>query len=188
MKKLVTLFTLIAFASCGQMGNKTSQTDASPAAAPSIPTNWKTYLHDNYSIQYPPGWQLKENYQGSNFTLIAPGDSANSKILERISFVKQDVTGQNLTLDKIPDMVAKSSRIIGLKNFIPISRKNAKSNGNDFAQIVFGGQLNNVNTVFEEWCCLINNEAYILTFTTLKEQWNANQKDAEQILSTFQVK
>lgn len=170
MRKItILLFVILSMNVCGQT------------------ENWKTYTHDNYSIQYPPAWELEENQVGTVFALISPVDTANKGFNININFIIQDLKGQGMDLDKYNE-----TSINQIKHYLPndniLTDEKQKDRTGEYMHLIYMGDENNNHLQFEQYYRIINDKAYILTFTTLQKQWDKNHQLGEQILKSFSIK
>jgi len=170
MMKRITI--LLAFISLNAYGQK---------------ANWKTYTHDNYSIQYPPEWDLEENRAGIIFALISPIDTANPTFNKNINFLTPDLKGQGMDLDRFNEI-----SVTQIKNYFPndsiITEEKGKDATGEYRHLIYVGDENGQHLEFEQYYRVINDTAYILTLTMLKTQWGGGHQIGDQILSTFKIK
>lgn len=170
MKKItILLFTIVSLNAYGQT------------------TDWKTYAKDNYSIQYPPAYDMEEYQQGAVFMLIFPIDSANPTFNRNVNLIVQDLKGADTGLDKYNE-----TSIRQIKQYLPddtiLSDKKEKDNMGDCWHIIYMGDLHDDHLQFEQYYRIINEKAYVLTLTMLTTQLDKGRQTGEQIMSTFKIK
>jgi len=170
MKKITILvFTIISLNAYGQKAN------------------WKTYTKDNYSIQYPPAYDLEEYQQGTVFMLIFPVDSANPTFNKNINLIIQDLKGTGLDLDKYNETSVKQ-----IKQYLPndtiLTNKREKDAMGEYRHLIYIGDMHEDHLQFEQYYRIINEKAYVLTLTTETKQWDKGHQIGEQILNTFKIK
>ncbi len=196
MKNIAILLTAITLVSCNQGGDKNTQTDTkkpdlqtTDVKTSNVPADWKTYSHDNYSIQYPSTWEMKESDGTvSVFSIEAPMDTAKAIMGENIQLSVQDMRGQAIPLDKVADAAIGQFKDI-LTNFTLLSNKKLTDGTGDYQQVIFSGEQGSIVMIFEQWYRIINDKLYVLNLTGAKENWDkGGQKIGEQILGSFMVK
>jgi hypothetical protein len=168
MKKLFVLFTIISFNAYGQKAN------------------WKTYTKDNYSIQYPPAYDLEEYQQGTVFMIIFPVDSANPTFNRNINLIIQDLKGTGMDLDKYNETSVKQ-----IKQYLPndsiLMDKKEKDAVGECWHLIYMGDAHDEHLQFEQYYRIINEKAYVLTLTTQIKQWDKGHLIGEEIMSTFKI-
>ena len=101
MTKLLTFILLISVVACGQTTNKQDSGNKNPQTI----SDWKTVDQLNYSIQYPPTWELNQSGQmGASFFLFSPLESDKDKFKENVNLLIQDLSGQNIDLNKYTEI------------------------------------------------------------------------------------
>jgi hypothetical protein len=169
MKKISILLTIISMNVYGQTENR------------------KVYTHENYSIQYPSAWELSKDQPGAVFIIVSPVDTANTNFNKNVNLVIQDLKGAGFDLDKYNETSVKQ-----IKQYLPndtiIMDKKEKDGMGDCEHLIYVGDVNGNRLEFEQYYRIINEKAYILTFTALQKQWENGHQVGEQILNSFLIK
>jgi hypothetical protein len=195
MKKILSLLTIIALASCGNMGNSKSQTSATDSTkndnakavkTEPVPADWKTYTKSNYSIQYPPAWSLELNDPNVEFTIGSPEDSTTSASGENLNMVKKDMTGMAFSLDQMPDVLAQLKKDV--TGFGLISSDKLKDGSGEYQKVVYSGEQQGLDLVFEQRFYILHDNLYVLTLTAMHKEWDKVSPLGDQILNTFAIK
>jgi hypothetical protein len=182
MKRIAIVITVIAFASCGQLDHK------NPKRNNIVHSGWSTCSHnDNYSVQYPPLWQVKPNFMGTDFVIYAAMDSTNPKFAENVNVITVDLKDTGYKLDKYTE-AAIQHLTNTVTNLNMIYNNPLKDSVGNYQKLVFSGDQGLFHLMFEQQYRIIGKTAYILTLTAQKEKWNTEQQIGEQILSTFTIK
>ena len=185
MLKIAVVLSMLVLTSCSQ--NAQSDSKKTDVKTSNVPADWKTYSRDNYSIKYPGSWSLKENQNVALFILFAPIDSAAPSFDANINLVIQDVKGKNIDLDKYTQISIDQVKANTSKDSILLNKKEQDSTG-VYQHLIFSVEYQNTPLMWDQYYRVIDDKVYLLTLTTLPEQWNKSQKLGEQILSTFKVK
>lgn len=190
MKKIAVLLSIITLASCGLTTDKKNQADNTTPEVINVPvpSDWKTFSKEDYSIQYPPTWELNQKQEGTLFTITAPIDSTNIFFVENINLIKEDLKDKgDVDLDKYTEageVLLKSY----LTNYTLISSKKLKDAAGEYQQTIFSGDQDSIHIMFEQRYRIINKVAYVLTLTDSKNHWPVGQPVGEQILGSFKIK
>jgi len=186
VKKLVPLIAIFALAACGQMGNKNS-TPAESAPAYTVPTDWQTFTHDNFTIHSPTTWKVNQNQTGPVFFIYAPVDYDYQYFVQNINLVTESIKGRGIDLDKYSESSAKLLKSY-LSNLSTVNSKKMKDANGEYQQVVYSGDKDTFHLIFEQQYRIVNDEAYVLTYMSLKQQWQKDHQTGENIMSTFSVK
>lgn len=199
MKKIVSIITIISFISCGQGGDKQNTNDVPAATAVNTPTattnvtppvpvpaDWKTYTQENYTIHYPPSWNVREGPGVAKFTILFSPDKACSNMGENVSLGKQDIGDGSIDLDELAQSASTQFKTM-LDNYSLISHTKLTDGTGDYEQTIFTGEMSSQKLIYEQRYRVINGKIYILTLACPKEGWDVGQKIGEQIMSLFSV-
>jgi hypothetical protein len=184
MTKIITVFILFAFAGCG---NKNTKNESSNYSNKEF-AGWKTFTEKNYSIQYPPSWELNQSGQmGASFYLFSPLESNKDQFRENVNLLIQDLTGQNIDLDRFVEIseVQVKTMITNTGIFESQKIKNADS---EFYKLVYSGDQGIFRLKFEQYCWVINQKAYILTLTCEENKFSDFKENGQNILNSFTFK
>ncbi len=150
--------------------------------------NWKTLDQPNYIIQYPSTWELNQNGQmGTSFFLFSALESDKDKFKENINLIIQDLSGLQIDLNKYIEITeGQIKTIVTNSNLIESKRM---SNGNaEFHKIIYSGDQGVFQLKFEQYYWVVNNKAFVLTFTSEKDKYANFVETAEKILNSFVLK
>ena len=122
---LITLF--ISLTSYGQSTPKKAQSD--------IPNNWKTINETEYMIQYPDSFDLNTSGQmGMSFFLLSKQISQQDLFRENVNLIIQDLTGQNIDLDKYVEISEGQIKTM-ITNGNIIESKRVKNRDSEFKKL-----------------------------------------------------
>jgi hypothetical protein len=150
--------------------------------------NWKTLEESNYSIQYPNSWELNKSGQmGTSFMLLTQLSSVQDKFRENVNLIIQDLTGQNIDLNKyveISEDQIKSMEAAG--NLTESKRLN--SNGKNFQKVIYTLSQGGYNLNIEQYYWVEKGKAYVLTLTCETSEFAKYKEIGEKILNSFKLK
>lgn len=180
MIKILTSILLILFIACGQTNTNHKQNQTI--------NEWKTLDESNYSIQYPPAWELNRSGQmGTSFVLFSPLESGNDKFKENINLIIQDLTGLSINLDKFNEISERQIKTM-ITNSVLIESKRIKSGNDEYHKVIYSGDQGVFHLQFEQYYWVINNKAFVLTFTSEKKKYDDFKETGEKILNSFMLK
>src|ERR1035437_4578073 len=151
-------------------------------------TGWLTLKQKDYSIKYPNNWELDQSGQsGTTFILLSVLEMAEDLFRENINLITQDLNGKNINLAKYTEISVEQ-----IKTMIPNSKitesELVKGKSGGYHKIIYTGDQNNFHLKFEQHYWVINNKAYILTFTCEESKFADYKEVAEKILNSFTIK
>jgi hypothetical protein len=188
MKTNLIGLLLLTLLSCGQPSEKKETAAEKEKQEPKKIDGWKMLDEKTYSIQYPSDWEENKSGQmGTSFIILAPADSDDDNFRENVNLVKQDLAGSGHDLDSYTELSEKQIKeMLGVTSFI--ENKRVKSTNGDYHKMVYAGDQGNYHLVFEQYCRVVNNQAFVLTFTSEEGQYKSYQKTGEKILNSFVLK
>tara|TARA_Y100000782_G_C10176196_1_gene261947 strand:+ start:839 stop:1378 length:540 start_codon:yes stop_codon:yes gene_type:complete len=149
---------------------------------------WTTYSTKGYQVEYPSSWELDTvNTRGAEFIILSPLVSEEDPFNEYVSFAQQDLTGKQITLDKYIE-ISESQVKAYLKSGEIVKSERVKNKTETHHIIICKGTQQNTSITFVQYYWLLNETAYILSFTSKTESYENYQKTAEHILDSFQFK
>ncbi|MBK8807831.1 MAG: hypothetical protein IPO21_14755 [Bacteroidales bacterium] len=170
-------FSLIA---CGQTTQKNVQSD--------IPDDWKTIDESFFTIQYPDSFELNKSGQmGMSFILLSKQTSQQDLFRENVNLIIQDLTGQNINLDKYVEISEGQIRTM-ITNGNIIESKRIKTDDLEYQKVIYTGTQGQFKLKFEQYYLIVKQKAYILTLTCETNQFDKYQAIGEKIMNSFKIK
>jgi hypothetical protein len=183
MKKLLLsglitcIFELVI---CNQIICQTSITDSQ--------SEWKTFQGIGYLIQYPGSWDLdKSGKGGTSFIILSKLSSQQDKFRENVNLIIQDLSGQNINLDKYVEISEGQVKTMINKGKI-LESKRLNANKLEFHKIIYTGEQGIYLLKYEQYYWIKNNKAYVLTLTCEINQFDKFKIIGEKILNSFVLK
>lgn len=184
MKKILISILLLSIVSYGQIQAKQEFANSHLHTI----NNWRTLDQSSYSIQYPSNWELSQNGEmGTSFILISPLESDMDKFNENVNLLIQDLTGQNIDLDKYTEISEWQIKTM-LTNFTLIESKRIKIDEEECQKLIYSVDQGIFNLKFEQYYWVINDKAFVLTFTSEKDKFADYKEIGEKILNSFILK
>lgn len=151
-------------------------------------TQWKEHKKDNYSIQFPDEWRLdKSGLMGAKFILFSPLDGENDNFSENVNLLIQDLTGKDIDLETFTDITEKQIKEF-FKDGKLLESTRVKKSGHPAQKIIYYGKQQGMTLKWMQYFWVLNEKAYVLTFTSKKETYGQYIEEVEQIMDSFKVK
>jgi hypothetical protein len=146
--KLFSLISLlIGLFACTQTNQRKAQTE--------LPKNWKSINGKAYMIQYPDSFILDTSGQmGSKFIILSKLVSHQDKFRENINLIIQDLTGQNLDLNKYVEISEGQVKTM-ITNGNIIESKRISTGNPEFHKIIYTGNQGQYHLKFEQYYWIV---------------------------------
>ncbi|WGK70014.1 PsbP-related protein [Candidatus Haliotispira prima] len=151
------------------------------------PDSWESFMENNYSISYPGDWGVDQSGQmGTSFILLSPLSSGEDRFTENVNLIIQDLTGRNLDLDGYVELSEGQIKTVATDgNIIESTRMTTETL--DYHKLIYAGQQSAFNLKFVQYYWLVQDQAYVLTFTCEEDQFDDYQATGEKILNSFNL-
>jgi hypothetical protein len=182
---LLSLFTLIVtFVGCGQSSTNGTNSEVDYE----ISENWKSIDETDYSIQYPKTFILdKSGQMGMEFILFSEQTSAQDLFRENINLMIQDLSGQNMDLNKYVDISENQIKTMVTEVNL-MESKRLTINNKEVQRVIFTGKQGQFDLKWLQFYWVENNKSYVLTLTCEIKQYDNHALVGEQIMKTFTIK
>ncbi|MEM7163677.1 MAG: hypothetical protein AAF487_14710 [Bacteroidota bacterium] len=149
---------------------------------------WKKLDDSNYSIEYPESWELNQSQQmGTRFILLSPLQNQEDKFQENINLIIQDLSGLEIDLDKYVEI--SEGQFMSLMNkAVILESDRMRAREREFHKIIYSGDQGQFKLKFEQYYWIIDEQAYVLTFTCESETFEEYRDKGEKILDSFRFK
>ena len=182
MKRILASTILLSIVACVQTTKQQSEDNNSPTI-----NDWNTFKQSNYSISYPPTWELnKSGEMGTIFIILSPLESDNDIFRENINFMTQDLSGLNIDLDKYTAISEEQVKTL-ISNSTFIESKRIKNEKGEYHKLIYTGDQGIYHLIFEQYYWVVDDKAYVLTFTSEQEKFDNFKKTGEKILNSFKI-
>lgn len=149
--------------------------------------DWNSHENKNYSIEYPKDWELDESGQmGTSFILFSSLSSQRDLFKENVNLLVQDLTGYNLDLEKFVE-VSEDQIEKMLSNGKIIESERVPMETLSYHKVIYSGKQGEFDLKFEQYYWVVEDRAYVLTFTCEEDQFDTYKPIGEKILNTFKL-
>lgn len=181
MKIIIISFLLLSITACGQ---KTSEESGNKTTT----NEWKTFDQPSYTIKYPSTWELNQSGQmGTSFFLFSPLESDKDNFKENVNLLVQDLTGYNLDLNEYTEISEGQINTL-VTNSTLLESKRVNDGKGEYHKIIYTGDQGIFRLTFEQYFWVVNNKAFVLSFTCEQDKFVAMVETGEKILNSFILK
>jgi hypothetical protein len=161
----------------------------SPSVQPTDPkSDWKTLLAEGHSIQHPAAWteDVSGNI-GSTFFLYSPLTDEEDTFSENINLMVQPLQGLGMTLEKFVQTTEDQVGVFMTESKI-IHKDYSKKSKKECCVLEYAGLMNGFELHFLQYLWVIDEKAYILTFTAEGKNFEKYRLTATEILDSMKLK
>jgi hypothetical protein len=149
---------------------------------------WKTFDQPTYSISYPATWELNESKQmGSSFMLFSPIESAEDRFRENVNLLIQDISVHHLDLDQYTKISVEQIKSM-ITDAEMIEMQHVTTKTPNFYKLVYTGKQGTYLLKFIQYYFVIENQAYVLSFSATQNSYDKFKEIGESILNSFRIK
>lgn len=148
-------------------------------------STWKTFEIQNFSIQYPPDWELDTSGKsGTTFILFSKKESKKDPFRENITFIIQDLSKHDIDLNKFVE-ISENQINNQISKSTLLESNRIKQRGRELHYFKYTGEISPFLLKFEQYCWVQKKRAIILTFACEVNKYEDYKEIGEKILSTF---
>lgn len=149
-------------------------------------SEWKTLKDAAYQIQYPSSWQLDQSASMQTSFVLYGRQLAEGKFRENVNLIMQDISGYNLDLAGYAKL-SEDQINIAMANGKILESKQVTVSGITHHMIIYQGDFNQYKLKWKQYYWIVQNKAYVLTFTATQETFEEFLPTADRILNSFSI-
>jgi hypothetical protein len=173
---LLLSVTVFGQSSIKETGNKTTLND------------WKTFDQAAYTIQYPSTWELNQSEQmGTSFILFSPLESEKDQFKENVNLLIQDLAGYHVDLNEYTEITEGQIKTMVTNANLSESVR-VKNDKGEYHKLIYSGDQGVFHLTYEQYYWVMNDKAFILTFTSEQNKFVQMADTGEKILNSFKLK
>lgn len=139
----------------------------------------------SYSIQYDSSFMLDESKRnGTEFYLFSKKIKPQPDFVANLNLMIQDLKGLNYDLDQFMALSEKQIK----SNGKILSSKRIKTTTTDYHILLFEVNFNGMDLKFLQYDYIKEDKAYVLTFSSKPNDFDANLKVFETVMKSFKLK
>lgn len=140
-----------------------------------------------FQIKYPSTWNFRESYMGSIVVFFAPPDSSDDQVAENINIVTEDLSRfPGMTIEQYVEhgkiTLSKIATDFILISNQPITIANIKAR-----VLTFTATQGIYKLQFRQTSLIVNNMAYVITFTAEEDKFSQYESIAKSITNSFTI-
>jgi|JI8StandDraft_2_1071088.scaffolds.fasta_scaffold00778_17 serine/threonine-protein kinase len=147
---------------------------------------WKSHKTANYQIQYPSEWTLELGKQNTEFFLMTALESNSDNFKENINLMIQDLKGMNMNLDSYTGL-SEGQIKDNLANGKIIESTRVKNKIRSYHKIIYQGDTNGYTLKWLQHYWVIQDKAYVLTFTAEASSYDQYIATVLKIFESFKI-
>lgn len=141
----------------------------------------------NYQIEYPASWRVDTSKaMGTSFILYVPESEMSENFNENINMMIQDLTGQNIDLEKYKEITDDQFKMLG-EDCTVVESAVHTAGPTSFYKTVYSIRQENDIIHALSVCYIQDNKAYLLTFTAIGNSITRWKDIAEKTMLSFKL-
>ncbi len=150
-------------------------------------TEWKTLLEHSFKIEYPDNWELnKLGLMGTKFILFSKVSNSSDTFRENVNLITQDLAGLNIKLDQYVKISENQVKTLVTNGKI-IESKRISDKGIEYHKMIYTGKQGAFNLKFIQYFWVIDNKAFVLTFTAEVDEFDNYVQVGNKIMDSFKI-
>lgn len=146
----------------------------------------KKFTGEGYEIQYSADWTLDTSGKMNTAFILMGRPVPSLSFKENLNLLIQDLTGQNMNLDAFTEL--SKTQMLSMPGGVVIESKRDKKNGHDFHMLVSQIDVQGQKLKFKQYYWVMGTKAFVLTYTTTSDTYDAFIPAADKVLSSFTMK
>jgi eukaryotic-like serine/threonine-protein kinase len=155
-------------------------------AASSNGEEQRTYIspYFNFTINYPPSWQIKE-ISGMVF-FLSPGEGRSDDFSENVGVIIEDLSKQPMSLNEYEKLSLTSAPKL-IKDFKLAAKNSAKIDGEDAYSMIYSGIDKSRRLKYKSYTFITGSKAYTLTYTAEEKNYDKYLNQAELVMKSIKI-
>lgn len=150
--------------------------------------NWEEFKKDNYELLYPETWSLDTTRKtAADFIISSPASSEKDEFKENLNLVVQDLKGLNFDLDNFTALSEQQIQSYLEESEVTVNERLNK-NEQEYQHLIYTAKMGGRMLRFEQYYWIIDEKAYVLSFTAESDQFEEYADISKQILDSFIIK
>ena len=143
--------------------------------------------HHHYKIEYPATWRTDTSgVMGTDAVFLAPLENESDKFSENINIMIQDLTGQNIDLEKYKQITDKQLADLATEPQV-FESLIVKTIDKEYFRVTYAITQNKFRLRITSICFIKNEKAYLVTYTAEFDKYDQYKTTAQAILNSFRL-
>lgn len=148
-------------------------------------TTKMSFSKDNFKIEYPKNWSIDTSkIMGTEFFIFSPLENEADKFRENVNGMIQELSGQNIDLEKYKQIT--DNQLTEMVTDCEVFESSiVKTDDNEYFKTTYAMTQGKFRLKITSICYIINDKAYLLTFSSEFDKYDSYKKVGEEILQSF---
>ncbi len=153
-----------------------------------VSQDWLSISEMEYQISYPSDWTLDNSgLMGSTFFLFSPLMAEDDLFKENVNLMIQDLRGYDVNLEQFVELTLEQVKKM-ITDGLVLSNDLMEKDGREYQKLMYSGKQGQFDLIFEQYCWVVNDQAYVLTFSGEQDHFEFYKETAAQMLNSFSLK
>ena len=145
------------------------------------------YETEEFSIEYPEAWELNtKGVMGSTFIIFSPLQDALDDFRDNLLLMKEDLSAVSMDLDDYVALTEKQLTTL-LQDYSSLESKRLTKDGLTYHVMTYTGIQGSYDLKIRQYFWVLNETAYVLTFTCEQESADYFDESISKIMSSFKL-
>jgi hypothetical protein len=149
--------------------------------------DWEHFAATEYEISYPSVWQLDLSKNAGTTFILFGRSATEGKFRENINLLVQDLRGLNFDLNHYVALSEQQIRTMVVDSKLIESKRN-KTRDDEHHEIIYEGVQGPFKPRWKQYYWMVQDKAFVLTFTGTQDTYDDFIKTADKILDSFKLK
>jgi serine/threonine-protein kinase len=137
-------------------------------------------------IPYPRTWTIREGTLGTVVLFLSPREDSSDNFQENLNLIVQDLSGQKIGLKEFTEISKKQIQKF-ISNPDIILAKEITLAENPGYEVMYSGKQGNYNLKWKQAWTVLNEKAYVLTYTSQIQHYEDYLKYINAMQSGFEI-
>ena len=145
------------------------------------------FTGNNYKLQYPESWTLDTSKTlGPAIFIFSPLETGEDKFRENVNILVQDLRGEDINLARYKEITDKQVNDLVTDGEI-FESSILRKNNQEFYRITYAMTQGKFRVKITSVCHIQNEKAYLATFSSEIDKYDAYKETGEQILASLKL-
>ncbi len=162
--------------------------EVAPPAAPVAPEGWETVERTDFTIAYPPEWELEtDGASGTEFAVFSELEGSSDEFQENVNVVSEVLPNRPVSLDEYAE-ASRSQLADAFEGFDIKEEKEMTDAYGKYRYIIYHANYVGMDLAWKQQFRIQGGKAYVLTYSATQDNFDTFSETADKIFSTFYVK
>ncbi len=146
----------------------------------------RTYISPylNFTVNYPPSWQVKE-ISGMVF-FLSPLEGKSDGFSENVSVIVEDLSKKPMSLNEYEKLSLTSAPKL-IKDFKLMANNSVKIYGETAYSLIYSGMDQSRSLKYKSYTFITGSKAYTLTYSAEEKNYDKYLNQAELVMKSIKI-